>query len=103
MKLRHVGFPTEIQHPGETLLEDAKVYVTDPEADPYGIEWLRFLPDSPLPEELKRGAHLAFEVEDLEASLQGKEILIEPWSPEEGLTIAFVLHEGVPVELMQTA
>jgi hypothetical protein len=103
MKLSHVGFPTEIERPGETLLEDAKLYVTQPEADPYGIEWLRFLPGSPLPEELKLGAHLAFEVEDLESALQGKEILIDPWSPAEGVTIAFILHEGVPVELMQTA
>lgn len=102
MKLRHVGIPTEIQHAGETLVEDIGVYITDPSADPYGIEWLRFLPDSPLPEELKLGAHLAFEVDDLEAALRGKEILIEPWANAEGAQIAFVLHEGVPVELMQT-
>jgi hypothetical protein len=103
MKLRHVGIPTESQHVGEILVEDIGVYITDPDADPYGIEWLRFLPDSPLPEELKQGAHLAFEVENLEAALQGKEILIDPWTNAEGAQIAFILHESVPVELMQTA
>lgn len=103
MKLRHVGFPTETTHADETLLEDAGVYVTDPEGDPYMIEWLRFLPDSSMPKELKVGAHLAFEVDDLAAALEGKELLIEPFSPAEGVRIAFILHEGVPVELMQAS
>jgi hypothetical protein len=103
MKLRHVGFPTEIEHANETLLEAAGVYVTDPEADPYLIEWLRFLPDSPMPKELKTGPHLAFEVDDLAAALDGMTVLIEPFSPAEGVSVAFVLHQGVPIEFMQTS
>jgi hypothetical protein len=101
MELRHIGFPTDVERPNETLLEDGKVYVTDPAHSPFMIEWLRFLPDSPMPDVLKKGAHLAFAVDNIEEALKGKEILIEPFQPMEGLTVAFVMHEGVPVEFMQ--
>ena len=45
--------------------------------------------------------HLAFEVDDLDAALEGKEILTPPNSPSEGLRVAMILHNGAPVELMQ--
>jgi hypothetical protein len=44
---------------------------------------------------------VAFEVDDLDAELSGREILIEPNSPLDGLLVAFVVEQGLPVELMQ--
>ena len=101
MKFHHVGIPTALQHDKESFLEGANVFVTDPADDAYQIEWLRFLPDSPLPDQLKTMSHLAFQVDDLAATLVGKQILIEPFSPFEGRQVAFVLHDGVPVEFLQ--
>jgi hypothetical protein len=45
--------------------------------------------------------HVAFEVEDLEAALEGREVPIEPTSPSPGVLVAFVVDNGAPVELMQ--
>ena len=45
--------------------------------------------------------HVAFEVDDLEAALDGREVLIEPNSPSPGVLVAFVVDNGAPVELMQ--
>jgi methylmalonyl-CoA/ethylmalonyl-CoA epimerase len=45
--------------------------------------------------------HVAFEVDDLDAALEGKGILTPPNSPSEGLRVAMILHNGAPVELMQ--
>ena len=45
--------------------------------------------------------HVAFEVGDLEAELEGKEILIEPNSPSPGVRVAFIVHNGAPVEFLQ--
>jgi hypothetical protein len=45
--------------------------------------------------------HVAFEVDDLEAALEGREVLIEPNSPSPGVRVAFVVDNGAPVELMQ--
>jgi len=44
---------------------------------------------------------VAFEVEDLAAELQGKEILIEPNSPSEGVLVAFIVDNGAPIEFIQ--
>jgi len=101
VEFHHVGIPTQTKRDGETYLEAGKVYVTDAESSPYSIEWLRFEPDSPMPEPLKTTAHVAFAVDDLAAALEGKDVLIEPFAPMEGLKVAFILHDGAPVEFMQ--
>ncbi len=43
MQFLHFGVPTQEEKPGMNLLEALGVYVTDPSADPFMIEWLRFL------------------------------------------------------------
>jgi hypothetical protein len=100
-KFHHIGIPTRTQREGETFLEQGGVHVTDAAACPYAIEWLRFEPDSPMPEQLKTTAHVAFMVDDLRKELEGQQVLIEPFEPMAGLTVAFILHDGAPVELMQ--
>lgn len=71
------------------------------EDSPYRIEWMRFEPDCPLPELVKTVPHVAFEVDDLAAEIKGKEILIEPNSPSQGVTVAFIIDNGAPVEFLQ--
>lgn len=97
----HIGIPTTSPRPGETHLEEARLHVTDPESSGHRIEWLRFEDGSPLPEVLKTTAHIAFVVEDLEAALEGQELLLEPFTPVEGVRVAFILDDGAPIEFMQ--
>ena len=97
----HIGIPTTIPRPGEAYLPDYKVYHSGYETSPYGIEWMRYEEDCPLPELVKIVAHVAFEVDDLEAELEGKDILIAPNSPSPGVTVAFIVEDGAPVELLQ--
>ncbi len=97
----HIGIPTTVKREGETYLEDAKVYVTDYTASENKIEWLRFENGSPMPEALQTTAHVAYSVDDLDEALMGQEILIEPFSPMEGVRVAFIIEDGVPVEFMQ--
>ena len=97
----HIGIPTDIVREGEIHLADAKLYVTDFNQSESKIEWLRFEEGSPLPEQLKTIAHVAFKVDDIDAALAGQEVLIEPFEPMEGLKVAFILDEGAPVEFMQ--
>ena len=97
----HFGIPTDEPREGETYLEDAKLYITDVEASGNKIEWLRFEEGSSMPEMLKKLPHIAYVVDDLKAELEGAEVLLEPFEPMEGLTVAFVIEEGAPIELMQ--
>ena len=103
MRYHHLGIPTTTPKPGETYLEDYKVFCTDNENNPFGIQWMRYEADCPLPELVKTVPHVAFEVDDLAEALVGHEILIEPNSPSEGVVVAFVLWDGMPVEFLQFA
>jgi len=100
-KYHHIGIPSKIQQENETYLEDYKVYVSGYEESPYGVEWMRFEPDSPLPELVQTVPHVAFRVDDLEAELKGKNVLIEPNSPSKGIRVAFIVHNGAPIEFME--
>ena len=100
-RFHHIGIPTTTPRAGERYLAGFKMYVSGYESSPYGIEWMRFDADSPLPEIVKSIPHVAFEVDDLEAELEGKQILIPPNSPSEGVTIAMIVDNGAPVELIE--
>jgi hypothetical protein len=71
------------------------------ERSPCGIQWMRFEPDSPVHGLIKSVPHIAFEVDDLQAAIEGKEILTAPNSPSEGVTVAMILDSGAPVELLE--
>ena len=96
-----MGIPTDIARPGEHYLEQFKMYVSAFETSPCGIQWMRFEPDSPVHALIKSLPHIAFEVDDLQAAIEGKEILTAPNSPSEGVTVAMILDSGAPVELLE--
>ena len=35
--------------------------------------------------------------------MAGKDVLLEPFEPMEGVTVAFVIEQGAPIELMHLA
>lgn len=100
-KYKHLGVPTTVKHKDESYLEHEKLFVTDPAVNPFRIEWLRFEADSPVPEALKKNTHIAFEVDNLEKEIAGHEILQGPFETPEGYKHVFILHEGLPIELIQ--
>jgi hypothetical protein len=101
MRYHHLGIPTTTPKPGETYLEAYKAFCTDHENNPFGIQWMRFEADCPLPELVKTVPHVAFEVDDLAEALVGQDVLIEPNSPSEGVAVAFVVCGGAPVEFLE--
>jgi len=62
---------------------------------------MRFDPHCAVPEIVKTVPHLAFAVDDLDVALEGKEILIPPNSPSQGVRVAFILDDGAPIELLE--
>jgi len=100
-KYHHLGIPTTEVRADERYLPHLKVHVSGYESSPYGIEWMRFEPDCAVPEPVRNLPHLAFEVDDLEAELAGKELLIAPNSPSPGVRVAFIIDNGAPVEFLE--
>jgi len=100
-RYHHIGIPSPIPRPGEIYLAHLKVYVSGFESSPYGIQWMRFDHDAPYPEIVMTVPHVAFEVDDLAAAIAGRDILIAPNSPSSGVTVAMILSDGAPVELLE--
>ncbi len=101
MKYHHIGIPSQVSRENEQYLEKYKLFCTDHRTNPFGIQWMRYEPDCPLPDLVKEVAHVAFEVKDLKQAIEGKKVIIEPNSPSEGVVVAFIEEEGAPVELLQ--
>ena len=102
-RYHHLGIPTGQPREGEVYLEAYGMYVSGFPTSPYGVEWMRFEPGSPVSELVRTVPHLAFEVDDLAQALEGKELLGEIGSPMEGVRVAMILHNGMPVELLEFA
>jgi hypothetical protein len=100
-RYHHTGIPTRERRDGERYLPQFKVHVSGFAESPYGVEWMRFDADSPISELIMTVPHVAFEVDDLDEALEGKEVLSPPSSPSPGLKVAMIVDNGVPIELMQ--
>jgi hypothetical protein len=96
-----LGIPTDQPRDGEQYLEAYGMYVSGFDTSPYGVEWMRFEPGSPISELVQTVPHIAFEVDDLEQALEGKTLIGELSSPSEGVKVAMILHNGMPIELLE--
>jgi hypothetical protein len=100
-KYHHIGIPTQAGRENETYLQEYKVHVSGHDTSPYGVEWMRFEPDCPFPEIVKTVPHVAFVVDDLEDEIKGRDVIIEPNSPSEGIRVAFIVDHGAPIEFLE--
>jgi len=101
LRYHHIGIPTNRPLPAEDYSKEYKMYASGYFQSPYGVEWMRFESDCPLPELVKTIPHVAFVVDDLDAAIAGKEVIIQPNSPCEGVRVAFIVDHGAPIEFLQ--
>ena len=102
-RFHHVGIPTGAVQPEEHYLAGFKVFTSGFETSSYGVEWLRFESDSPVPELVRSVPHVAFEVDNLEAAIAGKEVVFPPFSPYSGVRAAMIVENGAPIEVLEFA
>jgi hypothetical protein len=100
-RFHHLGIPTDLEMPGEIALPELGMHVSGFESSPYGVQWMRFAPGSPVHELVRTLPHLAFEVDDLDAALVGKTVITAPNSPSAGVLVAMIVDDGCPIELIQ--
>jgi hypothetical protein len=90
-------------------MSKASSAVIEPEANPASdpspvglrfTSWMRFEPNSPIHELIRTVPHVAFEVDDLDAALEGQTVIHPPGSPSHGVRSAMIVHNGAPVELI---
>jgi hypothetical protein len=100
-RYHHLGIPTRKKVSGMVEVQRLKIHVTDHESNPFGIQWMLYGKDCPVPELVRKMPHAAFEVDDLKAALKGKKVIIKPNSPSPGVLVAFIEVAGAPIELLQ--
>jgi hypothetical protein len=102
-RYHHIGIPTNGPIAGETYMQKFKLTTGGFKSSPFGIEWMRYEPDSPINDLIKRVPHIAFEVDDLNLELKKHKfrIITPPNSPGPGTRVAMIEHNGAPVELIE--
>jgi hypothetical protein len=102
-RYHHLGIPTTQAIPGEKYLPHLKLYVSGFKSSPFGIEWMRFENDCSIHELIQRLPHIAFEVDNLEQELSRRQfnVITQINSPDAGIKVAMIEHNGAPIELIQ--
>ena len=97
----HLGIPTTEEHENEKYLDAYDIYLSGYGENEFNIEWMRFGENCKLPDIVKKLPHVAFEVDDIYEAIKNHDVIIEPNSSTEGITVAFVLVNDAPVEFVQ--
>ena len=100
-EFHHMGIPTSEIREDEIYSSSAKMYTSDNKGI-FKIQWHRFENGSPLHPLLKTLPHIAFKVDNLNAAIKDKEILLGPYEPIDDYFVAVINDGGVPIELIQT-
>ncbi|WP_373959515.1 hypothetical protein [Vibrio gigantis] len=97
----HVGIPTSNSLPGDTHVAALKMHATGYFETPYAMEWMNFDEDSSLPEVIKTQPHIGYVVESLKDAIRGRDVILGPTSPAQGVTVAFVLEGRDLIEFLE--
>lgn len=101
-KYVHIGCPHTNEMPGEEWNEGMKLWMLGPDTNEFGFEYLRFREDTWFAPEVQTLVHIAVEVDSIDEVLPTCEkVLHDKIVCDEHLTIAFVMKDGVCLELME--
>ncbi|MFI0429415.1 hypothetical protein [Mariniflexile sp. HMF6888] len=100
-KYHHFGISTNLKKRNTLYLKDYKVHYTDHQANPFGIQWMKYDSDCKLPSIVQKLSHVSFQVNNLKQAIKGKKVIIEPYSPSKGVLVAFIEENGAPIEFFQ--
>ena len=101
LEFEHIGIVTTRKKPNERFVPATRVWVTDFTKHPYRVEWLRFEPDSPVSGPVREMPHVAYRVEDIEASAEGMEVLLEPFDVGPRIVGFYRTADGAVVEFVK--
>jgi len=102
-RFHHIGLRAHDPQAAEDLVASSRCWVTNPDEHPQRIEFLRYAPDSPIDPEFMDAPHVAWEVDDLEPHLDGKEVYLQPFEVGDPpfARVAFTREDGLFVEYME--
>ncbi len=103
----HIGIVTNQPQPGESWVEHSRVWVTNPRVHPARIEYIRPA-DPPQVDPANVGLwklwhlpHVAYRVDDLQAAIEGEEVVLGPFEPADFGSVVFIHKDGAIIEYLQ--
>ncbi|NLM18634.1 MAG: hypothetical protein GX217_01250 [Clostridiaceae bacterium] len=101
MKFDHVGITTDKEFPNQKYVEKTKVWITISNEHQFPIEWLRYEPDSTVPDSVKTTPHIGYIVDSIDK--QGKDLncIIEPFIVDNRKVAFYELSDGGIIELIE--
>ena len=103
----HIGIITDEAHDDESWVEFSQVWVTNPRTHPLRIEYIRPV-QRPIIDPSDIGLwklwnlpHVAYRVDDLEAAIEGEDVIFGPFEPGDFGPVAFIHKDGVVVEYLE--
>jgi hypothetical protein len=103
----HIGMVTDQPQVGENWVEFSRVWVTNPRLHPQRLEYIRpaEMPDVD-PEDvglwkLWHLPHVAYRVDDLDAAIEGEELVLGPFEPGDFARVAFIHKDGAVLEYLE--
>lgn len=99
----HIGLPTDRHEDDWFLVSSTGTWISNPAHHPQRIEWLHYSPESRLDARFRERPHVAYAVDDLEAEVAGKPVVLGPMEVGEPpfCTAAFTDEDGLLIEYMQ--
>ena len=97
----HVGLRAYEPQPGENWIEQSRCWVTSPRDHPESIEFLRYEPDSTVPDLVKDNPHFAYRVDDIAPHIKGQQIIIPPFIVAGFVEAVFIWKHGTVFEYMR--
>lgn len=97
----HFGFPTNENKEYMTYVPALKLAVSDISKSKNSIEWLKFDFDCTMPKLMQDCPHIAYTVDNLDEELKTANILVPPHPLGENARFAYIVEEGIPVELIE--
>ena len=97
-RFHHIGLPAADQDtpiPGETWVAGGKLWLTNPKNHPQRVEWLRYGPGNTTDPNAFESGHICYEVDDIHAAVEGKTIVREIGTEEDGIRVEYIqLYPG---------
>jgi hypothetical protein len=97
----HVGLTTREPQPNEDWIEQSRCWVTNPRNHPEHIEFLRYEPDSTVPDLVMNNPHVAFRVAEIAPHIKGQEIIIPPFVVADFVEAVFIWKHDAVFEYMR--
>ena len=97
----HVGLRTREPKPDENWIEQSRCWVTNPRNHPESIEFLRYEPDSSVPDLVKNNPHVAFRVDDIARHIKDQQIIIPPFVVADFVEAEFIWKHDAVFEYMR--